>query len=213
LSLNTDLYSLTPPALIDLFELDLNPLGTAQVFRFCNYEQSSGVDVVFGGQTYTAIPFESSGWELTGGGQLPRPTITVGNIYLVASGLVNTYSDLIGAKVSRLRTLSTYLDNGSSPDPTAVIGPEVYYVERKVSEDSLRCTWELSCPFDLEGLTLPSRRLLRNTCPWVFRSEECGYAGVQYATCGKTLTDCQQRFPAPQAVRFGGFPGLVEARG
>lgn len=211
MSLTTDLYSLTPAALVDLFELDLSPLGTATTIRFCNLTEADGTDIVFGGETYTAIPFESSGWEITGGGQLPRPTITIGNIYLVASGLVNTYSDLVGAKVSRLRTLSAYLDNGSSPDPTAIIGPDIFFVERKVREDSFSVSFELSCPYDLEGLTLPSRRLLRNTCPWIYKSEECGYAGA-LPTCAKTLTDCQAHFPTG-AVRFGGFPGLVEARG
>lgn len=212
MSITSDLYSLTPPALVDLFALDLTPLGTATTYRFCNYEQANGSDIVFGGLTYTAIPFETSGWELTGGGQLPRPTITIGNVYLVASGLVNTYADLVGAKVTRTRTLSTYLDNGSSPDPDAVIGPDIYYVERKIREDAFSVAFELSCPYDLEGLTLPSRRLMRNTCPWVFKSEECGYTGQEYATCDKTLAACELRFPTG-AVRFGGFPGLVEARG
>jgi len=39
----------------------------------------------------------------------------------------------------------------------------------------------LSTAFDLDGVVLPKRRALRYTCPWIYRSANCGYAGPPVA--------------------------------
>lgn len=227
-----DLVRPTHSAPIDLFTLDISvllPVGSKDqsLYRFCNWNQTNGTDVVYQGLTYTALPLESSGFEIGGGQQLPRPTLTLGNVGLAITGLVNTYGDLVGASVTRIRTLTCYLDGGSNPDPDAYFGPDCYVVEQRSREDKLVTTWQLAVPFDLEGQTLPARKLLREQCQWIYRDAiGCGYVGTSYydvndtpvqsATqdvCGKRLTSCKLRFGADTRLPFGGFPGLVDRQG
>jgi lambda family phage minor tail protein L len=217
---------------VDLFTLDITillpPGSTDQaIYRFCNWTQVGGADVVYQGDTYTALPLQASGFELNTSGQLERPSITFANVGLGITALTNTYEDLVGASVSRIRTLTTYLDGQPAADPDAFWGPDSWVVEQKSSETKLAVTFQLAVPFDLEGRSLPGRRLLREQCQWIYRSEiGCHYSGSNYwdanddvvATlaqdaCGKRLSSCQLRFGATSRLPFGGFPGLVDSQG
>ena len=217
---------------VDLFKLDLTlllPAGSTEqaVYRFCNWTQVGGADVIYQGHTYTALPLQASGFELNTSGQLERPSITFANVGLAISGLSNTYDDLVGATVQRIRTLTTYLDGQPAADPDAYWGPDEWVVEQKASETKLAVTFQLSVPFDLEGRSLPGRRLLREQCQWIYRSNiGCHYSGSNYwdasdnvvATlaqdaCGKRLDSCKLRFGSGTRLPFGGFPGLVDSQG
>lgn len=217
---------------IDLFELDITvllpPGSTDQaIYRFCNWTLTGGADVVYQGKSYTPIPLETQGFERGGSTQLERPTLTVGNVGLAITGLVNSYSDLVGATVRRIRTLTCYLDGAESADPDAYWGPDQWVVEQKQKEDKISVTFQLAVPFDLENQTLPARRLLREQCQWIYRDAiGCGYAGTSYFdvndqpvanraqdVCGKRLESCKKRFGTTDRLPFGGFPGLVDRQG
>lgn len=220
------------PEVVDLFTLDITlllPAGSTEqaIYNFCNWTQVNGNDVVYDGVTYTALPLQASGFELNTSGQLERPSITFANVGLAITGLTNTYSDLVGATVKRIRTLTTYLDGQPGADPDAYWGPDEWVVEQKTNETKLTVTFQLTVPFDLEGRSLPGRRLLREQCQWVYRSNiGCHYTGNQYwdandvpqpsiATdvCGKRLDSCRLRFGNTSRLPFGGFPGLVDSQG
>ena len=220
------------PQVVDLFTLDialLLPAGSPDqsVYRFCNWSQVNGADVVYQGDTYTAMPLQASGFELNTSGQLERPSVTFANVGLGITALTNTYDDLVGASVSRIRTLTTYLDGQPAADPDAFWGPDEWVVEQKTSENKLSVTFQLAVPFDLEGRSLPGRRLLREQCQWIYRSNiGCHYTGTSYwdandnsvgtranDVCGKRLSSCQLRFGATSRLPFGGFPGLVDSQG
>jgi phage-related protein len=107
----------------------------------------------------------------------------------------------------------------ATADPNQYIADDIWFVEQKVSENRYVIEFELSSAFDLMGHQLPSRQIIQNSCPWRYRSAECGYAGAPFdannnpATpltdvCAKTLSACRIRF-GTQPVRFGGFPGAV----
>jgi lambda family phage minor tail protein L len=217
---------------IDLFKVDLTAIlptdTTAQkIYYFCNWTTTNGQDVVYKTITYTAIPLESSGFETGGSQQLARPTITLANVGLGITSLINTHGDLVGATVERLRTLTCYLDGADKADPDAYFGPDIYVVEQRVREDKIMTTWQLAVPFDLEGQTLPARRLLREQCQWTYKSATgCGYTGTSYwdvndtsvtdsakDVCGKRLASCKLRFGSATRLPFGGFPGLVDRQG
>ena len=220
------------PEVVDLFTLDITlllPVGSTDqaIYHFCNWSQVNGTDVVYDGNTYTALPLQASGFELNTSGQLERPSITFANVGLAITGLTNTYSDLVGATVKRIRTLTTYLDGQPGADPDAYWGPDEWVVEQKTSENKLAVTFQLSVPFDLEGRSLPGRRLLREQCQWVYRSNiGCHYTGTNYwdvnddvvgsltnDVCGKRLSSCRLRFGDTSRLPFGGFPGLVDSQG
>jgi lambda family phage minor tail protein L len=220
------------PEVVDLFTLDITvllPAGSTDqaIYRFCNWTQTNGSDVVYDGNTYTALPLQASGFELNTSGQLERPSITFANVGLAITGLTNTYEDLVGSTVQRIRTLTTYLDGEPGADPDAYWGPDEWIVEQKTNENKLTVTFQLTVPFDLEGRSLPGRRLLREQCQWIYRSNiGCHYTGSSYwdandqvvATlaedaCGKRLSSCRLRFGAGSRLPFGGFPGLVDSQG
>jgi len=67
-------------------------------------------DIVWKGDVYTSFPVEADGFEWSGKGSIPRPTLTVANITSYLTGILGTYEDLIGSKVTRKRTFAKYLD-------------------------------------------------------------------------------------------------------
>jgi lambda family phage minor tail protein L len=220
------------PEIIDLFTLDIStllPAGSTDqsIYRFCNWSQTDGEDITYNSNTYTALPMQANGFELNTSGKLERPNIVFANVGLAITALTNTYGDLVGASVSRIRTLTTYLDGTPGADPDAYWGPDEWVVEQKSSENKLAVTFQLAVPFDLEGRSLPGRRLLREQCQWVYRSDiGCHYDGDSYFdanddvvaheaddVCGKRLRSCQLRFGEGNRLPFGGFPGLVDSQG
>ena len=220
------------PEVIDLFTLDIStllPAGSTDqsIYRFCNWSQTNGDDITYDSNTYTATPLQADGFELNTSGKLERPTLVFANVGLAITALTNTYSDLVGASVSRIRTLTTYLDGTPGADPNAYWGPDEWVVEQKTNETKLTVTFQLAVPFDLEGRSLPGRRLLREQCQWIYKSDiGCHYDGTDYYdanddevtdvaddVCGKRLTSCQLRFGSTSRLPFGGFPGLVDSQG
>ena len=179
-------------------------------------------DIVWNGQGYLRFPIEAEGFEWTGTGQLPRPTLRVSNLLGTITGLILSLPRGIeGAKVTRLRTLLRYLDDINfpsgtspySPDPTAEFPREIYYIDRKAKETRDLIEFELAAVFDLINVRAPKRQC-SNFCPWEYRSAECNYTGDAYfnendesvATlaedkCGKRLSSCALRFG--QLVKTG----------
>ena len=227
MSIESDIQKPNVGKLWEGFELDLNPIGVADVLYFSNGVNELGNDVVWQGNTYTRFPIEAEGFEKTGTGTQPRPIIRVANVDGIIGALSRENADLVRAKVTRRRTLVKYLDAVNFPggvndtaDPNAGFDDEVWFIDRKVREDKRVVEWELVSAFDLEGLLLPRRQCIQNVCTWRYRSANCGYAGGPVADrndqpvtdlaeddCGKRLTSCRLRFPN-QPLPFGGFPSV-----
>ena len=89
---------------------------------------------------------------------LPNPQITISNVSLLPTSLANNYKDLLGTQIIRTQVLAKHLDKGSDPNINAKWPDETWFVQRKVTENKLFITWELSTPFDLDGVTIPKRR-------------------------------------------------------
>lgn len=116
LEITSEIQKLAVSAVIELFELDATAIGDS-VYRFHAGTNGLSNDVVFGGLTYTRFPIEAEGFEISGNGQLPRPKLRVANVSGAISFLVLTFGDLIGAKLTRRRTLAKYLDAVNFPYP------------------------------------------------------------------------------------------------
>jgi phage-related protein len=104
--------SLNPGAIVELFELDTSSIepATPNVYRFHSGVSLANTEVVWQGRTYFRYPIESSGYEWTGKGQLPRPTLKVANISGLVSAMNRTKQDLVGAKITRRQTFYKYMD-------------------------------------------------------------------------------------------------------
>ena len=202
-------------------EIQQNTFDTGY-YLFCNWQETNGNFVFFGGNAYLPLPYEKSGFAVSNEGVLPNPTVTLSNVGLQPTAMVNSFDDLLGCRIIRRRVLAKHLDNGSDPDVNARWPDETWFVQRKVSESKLFVTFELSTPFDLDGVTLPKRRALRYACPWMYRGAECGYTGPPVADakdqpttiaaddkCGKRVSSCRLRYGGSQTLPYGGFPGLT----
>lgn len=201
---SADLQGLRGDAIIDLMILDLLPLDPTissqeRYIRFVNWVVNDGQPVQYGGLTYTAVPFKAAGFSLQTDGVPPTPSLTISNIGLEFTPLVNRWDDLVGAKLTRRRVLARYLDSGSSPDANAHWPDELWTVQQKETENKLFVSFKLSTAFDLDGITLPRRRALRYTCPWIYRGEGCDYAGPPVANAKDELLTSSAD-PATQAL-------------
>ena len=238
-----ELASFSPSTIIELFELRLvaSLHGTNDIYRWHNGVNADvDGDIVWAGNSYSRQPIQSEGFEFrSGDGTLPRPTLTIGNAEKSTSGnyvsvpvisalllLVNETTpgnDLGGAEIRRIQTLKKFLDGESSADPYAQFPVEIWYIDRKSSEDRAKISFELASKFDLPGTTIPKRQIVSSVCQWAYRSSECSYTGSNYFdandnavsgaandVCGKRLTSCKKRFSG--TLPFGGFPGAGQIK-
>ncbi len=230
MTLATDVQQLSVSPIIELYELDLTTIpGLATVYHWASQVNDVGGQVTFGGQAYTPMPISLTGLSKTGKGQIPRPTLTIGNItrLITAEALAN--DDLVGAKFTRRRTLKKYLDainfvgnTNPTADPSAEFPREIYYIDRKAKETSEYVEFELASPLDVHGVRLPGRQVVQNYCPFIYKdaASGCDYtpAGsywdandnvttVGNDVCGHRLTSCKLRNASnPNGLPFGGFP-------
>jgi lambda family phage minor tail protein L len=234
-----ELASLNPSSIIELYEVTTCTRihGVCEVYRFhagVNAKQITG-HVVWAGNTYYAWPVEAEGFEYTGNGSMPRPKIRIANVdatittVLLELAQFSYSADLAGARVVRLRTLARFLDavnfEGNinplgTPDPTASLPEEVYFIDRKSGETSELVEFEMVSVLDLAGVRAPKRQTINNICQWRYRSAECSYTGNNHFdendnptneagdVCGKRLTSCEARFGEGALLPFGSFPGI-----
>ena len=232
--LSEELQRLAPTAVIDLFEivLDKEINGRDGILRYHSGKNEITEPIKFNGNEYPAVPVETSGFEFTSKGVLPRPTLKVGNVDNVITSLIRLMNPL-AAKVRRIRTFAKFIDasNFANPgghttaDPDAKI-VETWYIDRIASENQQYVEFELTPKLDLTNLALP-RRTIEEFCPWVYRgNRECPYVGDACFTvndvplengtleqrkaadvCGKRLSSCQARFPNRDSLPYGGFYG------
>jgi lambda family phage minor tail protein L len=178
-------------ALIDLFICDASNIISSitglpgPVFAFHNNSAYSDVSLFFQTVEYQPFPFEASGYEINPSSQLPRPRITASNIgttvYVgaVLSAVLREFDDLYGTKLVHKRTFESFLDGKPGADPIQEFEPQIYYVDRKVSEMKKRIVLELGAPWDIEGVKIPGRSLNASACANVYRSGDgCDYTGV-----------------------------------
>lgn len=227
------LQDLNPDNLIELFQLDTTNAGGGSIYYFFQ-GSANNAPISFGGTEYQPLDCEFEGMEVSGTSALPTPVIRIANAGGLPQALINTYGDLVGCQVRRIRTFKRYLDDGAEPDGGAFIGPDIFRVERKSSENPVYIEWELSAAADQQGMLIPGRVVIRDTCLWRYRrwtgttfdysKVECPYTGNQYFDeddqpttpdkdrPSRTINCCRVRFGANKPLPFGGFPGVARSR-
>ncbi len=217
-----ELQILNPDAIIEMFVLD----GGGETLYFHAGTNSIGQNIVWQGNEYMRFPISVTGFEFTGVGPIPRPKLVVSNFMSAISAILMVNDDLLGFQVTRKRTMKKYLDavnfpeGNPSADPETHFPDDVYYIERKVIESADFVEFELCSSIDLQGVMLPRRQIIQNSCAWKYRSANCGYTGTNCFTqndepttdssqdrCGKKLKSCKLRFGESSELPYGGFPG------
>jgi lambda family phage minor tail protein L len=231
-AIQQEAQKLSPSGIISLFTLDTTSIG-GPIMHFVMGSQSAA-PVSFGGVQFQPMDVTFEGLETSGQGALPTPTISVSNVDGIIQAVVNTWGDLNGCVLHRMRTYVRFLDGQPDADSTAFYGPDTFRIERKASETSASIQWELSAAIDQEGKQLPGRVVIRDTCLWRYRvwnavtgtydysKAQCPYEGAQaYDINDLPVSDpskdfpsrrigcCRARFGEGKPWPFGGFPGVA----
>jgi lambda family phage minor tail protein L len=182
-----ELHSLTPSAIIELFTLDGSTAGSSIYYNFYDGTSNNYKDLVFGGTSYSAYPIKIEQVEYDGKGTLPRPKLSASNINGFLSLILLGNENLIGARVIRTRVFARCLDAVNfpdginpwgTPDPTAIISTDTYYINRKVAENPDIVQFELATPIEIDNVQLPRRIMLANSCPFIYRdTDTCSFSG------------------------------------
>ena len=188
-----ELQKPNPSAIIELFEVALNQAqhGATTVYRFhAGTNEANKGDVVWDGNSYLKMPLEAEGFEYTGKGQIPRPTIKVSNLLGTLTSIIHSLPyGLEGAKVTRIRTMARFLDAANfdggtnpygTPDPTQKLPDEIYFIDRLKGENRDIVEFELAAAIDLQGVAAPRRQTIQNVCQWKYRTTGEVYAAADY---------------------------------
>jgi lambda family phage minor tail protein L len=163
-----------PAAYVELFKLDCSVIG-GSIYYFTNQQSTTGGSISFGGQAYTPIPIIGTGFDTTTSGTLPKPSLSIGNVNRTLLAAVDSLGDLVGAKLTRMRTYDKFLDGGTAANSSAYIGPEVWIVEQKTQHDRNVIQWSLTTQIDRMGFRF-GRQCLKDQsvknlyCPGIART-------------------------------------------
>ena len=181
----SELQAINPGSIIELFTIELNAAlhGSNTLYRFHNgANMNANGEVVWAGNSYLRFPIECTGFEFGSTGTLPRPKIAVSNIFGTLTAIMQDVNettvgnDLNGAKFTRIRTLARFLDavnfTGNTnpygtPDPSAEFPQEIYFLDRKVTENRNVVTWEAQSALDLVNVKLPGRIATKELFPGI----------------------------------------------
>lgn len=220
-----EITKLEQDVLLELFDIDFTKFG-GEVYHFCNQINELGQPVVWQGVTYLPYPITADGFELKNTGASNRPNITLSNLYGLVTAVVEDYQGGVGAVVTRRQVYAQHLDaiNFANGNPNADPNQQLvsrYVIERYSSLNSQSATFELAVPSETDGVILPRRIIVANTCNWEYRGDGCGYTGHAVADefdqptddpekdkCSKCLQGCRARFGRKAVLPFGGFVGV-----
>lgn len=217
--IKADVQLLAPGSLVELYEIDASALG-AEIYRFHPHKNNG--NITFQAKAYQPWAVEATGFEVTGEGKQPVPTISLGNVNGFITSLCLYFSDLEGAKLTRHRTLSKYLDGMPTADPNEEFPPDVWYLDRKSFEDETYVSFELASPLNFQNQQLPRGQIIANSCRWLtiggYRGPYCGYNGPPVADeydiittdaskdkCGGRPKSCKLRFGENEQLNYGSY--------
>jgi lambda family phage minor tail protein L len=151
--------------------------------------------ILWKNQYYYPFPILAEGFDLTTLGTRPTPKIYISNnnpdqsynsFYKYLRMQIQTLGDLAGCKFTRIKTFLKYL-NGSNfaetynpyTNDTSIyeveLPKDIYYIDRKSSENASNIEYTLVSALDIENLSLPNRTILAKRCPYSYRGEGCLY--------------------------------------
>ena len=205
MTLEADVQQGWHDAIVEMFDFDLQPItgDIDDIFYFTNQLKPDNTKIQWKGNIYEPLPIISAGYEKNTTGQIAQPSLTVANVLGTFTEAVESLEDLVGTKIVRRRTLGKYLDGESNADPSQEFPIDIFYIERKASENVLSITWQLTSVLDLEGLRIPRRIVTQNYCQWKYRSSECSYIGAPVFDANDAVISTIGRSPEAVAVLSG----------
>lgn len=222
-----ELAKLEQTALLDLFEVDMRQLtgkdgNRGELFRFYAGTNELTQPIIWQGNRYTPFGVKAEGFEMSGQGASNRPTFTVVNFDGFVTALSNNFEQCLGAIVRRRQVYAQFLDAANFKEGNRNADPQqervsYYLIEQLTTLTQDIATFTLALPTETDNALINKRTILV-TCPWVYRSTECGYTGNPVADekdqpttdpkkdkCSGCLRGCQLR---NNTLNYGGFIGV-----
>jgi len=157
-----DVLSQEAPSLVELFKIDMSAIPAISTLVYY-LTPSSSTAITWGGNSYQPWAINIDGVGFATEGSPVRPTLSIGN--LDVSKLIGTaafaYGDIVGAKVTYVRTFSTYLNTSLS------LPPLKYVIRKKTAHTQQVIVFELGSPLDKELAYLPARQVLKRDFPGI----------------------------------------------
>lgn len=228
------LQSLYPGEILTLIEIDGTKFGAGK-YHFHNENiqytpdeilqaVESGVlppkEILFRGDRYGARPFGIGGISFTSDGKAGKPQLTLSNIDSQVSALIRSYNGMMQAKVTIWITSRDLIGvDGTVQD--GAYRRLVYYIERPSFCNKTAARFDLTSPYDMDGIMIPPR-VSQSVCYWAQRAwyrsgKGCSYNGRRMFDkdnnpvtdpsldyCAGTVTACKLRFGEDQELDFGG---------
>jgi lambda family phage minor tail protein L len=151
--IKSEIQQLQPSEYVELWQLDTT-LYSGQVYYFV-VASVENEPIVWNGITYNPFDIQCTGFEWNTQGPVPTPKLSMSTTNQVITGLINSYNDLLGCKVTRIRTFRKFMDGQSSANPNEYLASDVYVINTKSSETRTQVDFELSSYMDQRGLQLP----------------------------------------------------------
>lgn len=180
------------------------------ILRFHNNIRIFDSYIFWQGKTFFPAPIQAEGYEISSRGILPTPRLSMSSqsdqeteILSLIRRAIRKYGDIVGAKVTRIRTYAKFLDKnnfadiakydgtdgsylsafpeGYEPDPYAELPRDIFFIERKASESKTAIVYELSSSLDVEGIKLPRRTVQSRKCGFAYRGCGCFYESAENA--------------------------------
>lgn len=235
MTITSDIQKFNPGEIVDLFAIDTSKYDGLIHHYIPSINKVSG-SIYFEDVEYTPMAMQATGFDKNSSGTIPQPKLVIADISGALYTDIKAFNDLLGSKVTRIRTFKKYIDVSSGGDGSNSHFPkDIYYIERKSNQSRFLTEFTLSALLDLQGLKLPKRLVLKNTCTHVYRvwtgsefsytNATCPYADIRYFTslgvvtaspaedaCGKRYSDCELRFRPPLALPTRAFPGVSSVR-
>ena len=178
----SNLFLLDNTSVLDLFEIKLNDFDG--YFRFHGSKNLKS-NIIFKQKEYIFIPCEISNLEYSSEAKQNRPTLSIANINNYISNLIKDRKDLIGKRFYRKKILTKDLDDinfgGSNKNTLGVssfssfISVDTFVIQKKNSENKDKVEFQLANILDLDGQTVPSRKVYNDICQWQYRGYGCNY--------------------------------------
>ena len=178
----SNLFLLNNTSVLDLFEIKLNDFDG--YFRFHGSKNLKS-NIIFKQKEYIFIPCEISNLEYSSEAKQNRPTLSIANVNNYISNLIKDRKDLIGKRFYRKKILAKDLDDvnfgGSNKNTLGVssfssfISVDTFIIQKKNSENKDKVEFQLANVLDLDGQTVPSRKVYNDICQWQYRGCGCNY--------------------------------------
>lgn len=179
----------TASAWLLLLDIDITGNGSVD-YRLVR----NTANITYGGNVYTAFPFELDVIGRSADGKIPRISLRVSNVNLTLSSYLEANDGMAGGTIK----LTIVNSENLTEDYTEL---EMDFEIISSAANNLWITFVLGVPSPLRH-AFPIYSYTADSCNWEYASAECGHTG---GACNRTFNNCSDN---GNTARYGGHIGL-----